>query len=70
MKKLMMYLLNLPAYTLLAASNVLRVTFKTYFIDSWRDVAATQYPFWKWTNWASVWNDWKNILKPTKESVE
>lgn len=64
MKKILMYLLNFPAYTLLAVSNVVRVSFKTYFIESWRDVAATEHPFWKWTNWGEVILEWKNLFKP------
>jgi len=54
-----MYLLNLPAFTFLAVLFFLNGAIRAYFIDSWKEGAATSVPFWKWSDWDKVWQQWK-----------
>ena len=54
MKKIMMLILNSPAFLFLIVVHIFKTTVKAYVLDVWKDEAATKYPFWKWKNWSSV----------------
>ena len=54
MKRLLYFIINLPAFVILA----LTYTIKIYFIDIFTSRATTTF-FWQWNDWASIYKQFR-----------
>ena len=65
MKRLFMYVLNLPAITFLMLFYFFECAVQTYVVDAFSE-AATTLPFWKWTDWRVVGDHFKDTVRKFK----
>lgn len=55
MKRILYFIINFPAFFLLATVLTIRV----YFIDIFKSAATTSF-FWQWPDWSTIYKQFKD----------